>query len=213
MRLVLENDSYRNWIQCRFIYAERNTPDDAFQLRQEVDKKILDWGTQLTSEDLWHVRWGFDKKEPEHFAIRVRPKEGLLKEHTKNMKDLGEDLKTRGLIVDALFDSKWWWTTDDVYPSKCKTIEEWSSLANILQNLSLIVAELLSMAPSTGEFFLYNKVVHHLHNMMHIADSFRPLDVGVQGAFRRAFLMSDRILSVNGEIREMRFPWPYERET
>jgi len=206
------------WFQARFLYSENDNSilkdnqliQKAIQKRNLVDKEILEWiGREVLEEESWHIRWGTEKENQkrEFLALRVRPQEIRKKNLKSSMSQFGEKLKKERMILDTVFDDESWWKSDDVWPSDCRDIGEWEKLSSILHYLTQIVLELHSFKPARRQFFFYEKVIHHLHNMIHVIDSFRPSDIGITGRYSRALLMTHPMIKIGDGLIELIQDW------
>ncbi|MHA2149762.1 MAG: hypothetical protein ACXACG_03395 [Candidatus Thorarchaeota archaeon] len=76
-------------------------------------------------------------------------------------------------------------------------------MIRILNLLSKAIAEILTLENySRITYFFYEKIIHHLHNMMHIQDSFKPQILPSKiGIYSRAlFSTNPRILIKSGVV-------------
>ena len=190
------------WFQIRFLYPEIDKSylkneekiKEAILSRESMDQEILKWIVQETFDDdeSWHIRWSIEKEDlkREYLAIRVRANDNRILDLKSAFHQFGETLKDTDIILDYDFDDDQWWKSDEEWPSHCRNYEEWARLTKILYHVSNVISELVKFPSDRRQFFFYEKVVHHLHNMMHIQDSFHPLDIGVKGSFQRCFLMN-----------------------
>jgi hypothetical protein len=213
------------WFQVRFIYNEVDETvlskpkmfEEVLSIHDQIDRKILKCGRTITNQkERWHVRWGIDPPEDtprqEYFAIRIRPDEERFEDLRFKVLKLGKQLKTEKKIKDYVYDNKTWWQTDDSWPSNCRSFEEYELFVNILQNLSLVVYNLLKLSYPRRHFFLYEETIHHLHNMLHIQDSFRPLDIGIKGKYSRALLMNFPWILFGEKIVPFFVDWDNKRD-
>lgn len=205
---MAEPDSPSNWIQLRLFYSDRKTIEESVKVRQEVDRRTINRATEL-GEMLgpWNIEWAIKEEEHndrkqkwEFFALRVKP---ALENHEKVKHTLclfARKLKDDKLILFHKFDHRTWLQSEKL-PDYLNSWDEWHCLVRILHALSLAFSEAISL---TGwdrvEYFFHEKIIHHLHNMMHIMDNFRPriLPEKINYYSRFLLLTCPRILFDNG---------------